>query len=456
MLWTQRDQIQAYQFLRRRLVSALVSADANSPVSPSRRLVAGVAVGVGVALLVTAGFGVAGVLSPTGDADWKQGGQVLVEKETGARFVLGQDGLLHPVLNYASARLLAGGNGDKTTTVPASTLAGAARGHALGIAGAPDSLPAADHLLPPALTSCSWSSPDAPTAAEPVSTVLLGVSGGGRPLAPGQGLLVRSRSGDRYLIASGRRYRLPEDAALTALGYDGLPVLPVAGTWVDTVPAGQDLGLVSVPDSGASGPTVGGRSTRVGQVLSADNGVFYLVRKDSLATITQTEARLVVGNPANTGTRTVPVSTADIAAVPRAQTSTVDENAGGYPRRVPAVDPASTGRVALCAAGGQITLGPAVPLPAGARTMPVPGRTDDRVANEVYVPPGSGALVNDGAAVYLVTDTGTKYPVSGADAVKALGYGSVSRQGVSTSLLSLLPTGPALDPRAAQRSTDGG
>ena len=32
-MWTERDQIQAYQFLRRRLVSALTVADANHPVA---------------------------------------------------------------------------------------------------------------------------------------------------------------------------------------------------------------------------------------------------------------------------------------------------------------------------------------------------------------------------------------------------------------------------------------
>ncbi|MBF9130775.1 type VII secretion protein EccB [Plantactinospora sp. S1510] len=44
-MWTQRDLIQAYQFLRRRLVSALASADADHPVSPSGRLLLGTALG---------------------------------------------------------------------------------------------------------------------------------------------------------------------------------------------------------------------------------------------------------------------------------------------------------------------------------------------------------------------------------------------------------------------------
>ena len=127
-MWTQRDQIQAYQFLRRRLVSALVAADANHPVSPSRRLVLGTVLGLAVALLVTAVFGIIGLLNPSGGKDWLAGGKVIVEEGTGARFVLGADGVLHPVLNYASARLLAGGNGDATVSVSSENLGKAGRG----------------------------------------------------------------------------------------------------------------------------------------------------------------------------------------------------------------------------------------------------------------------------------------------------------------------------------------
>lgn len=450
-MWTQRDQIQAYQFLRRRLVSALVAADANHPVSPSRRLVLGVTIGAGAALLVTAVFGVLGVLNPTGDADWRQGGQVIVEQETGARFVLGQDKLLHPVLNFASARLLAGGDGDKTVTVPAATLASVARGPAYGIPGAPDSLPSPDRLLGGAFTSCTSASADQPAGVEPVSTVILGSVNGGTPEPAGQGLLVQAHSGGRYLITAGRRHTLPDAASVTALGYDGLPFVPVADSWLDTVPAGQSLDLVKVDDSGAIGPTVGGNGTRVGQVLQADNGNFYLVRKDSVQAVPQAEAKLIAGNPANTGTRLVQVSTADVNTVPRATQSTVDENAGGYPVKVPQVVATVPATITLCVNGSKVTVSKDVPLPADAHLLTV-GRTDVRGVRYVYVPPGSGALVKDRSnAVYLITDTGSRYPVADADSVKALGYGGVGASAVDTSLLALLPEGAALDRAAATK-----
>jgi type VII secretion protein EccB len=473
-VWTQRDQIQAYQFLRRRLVSALVTADANHPSSPSRRLVLGTVVGVAAAVLTAAVFGVIGLLDPTGAADWQQGGQVIVEKETGARYVLGQDGLLHPVLNYASARLLAGGNANTTVTVSASQLSSASRGAMLGIPGAPDSLPASASLADTGFATCTRTPPDLPAATEPTSTVVVGASGdAGAPLAPGHGLLVSLPSGGLYLVTAGHRFRLVDQAAAAALGYEGDPTVPVSDNWLDTVPAGRDLGLIAVPDSGADGPSVGGRSTRVGQVLG--DGEFYLVHADGLAPISRTEADLVLDDAANAAAYPdeqptvvrVPVSAVDGA--PRSASAGVGANdastdgAAGYPRTPPVVT-ATDPNVVLCAFGdgqdnAEITVRRALPLPPGGKVMPVGARTDDRVANEVYVPPGSGALVReqvgDGDGIgtmYLVTDAGQKYPVPTTDALAALGYAGTSPHQVSGTLLALLPTGPTLDPTAARES----
>lgn len=61
-MWTARDQLQGYQFLRRRLISALLTGDANNPAPPSRRLMLAYALGFALMLLVVAGFGVYGLL----------------------------------------------------------------------------------------------------------------------------------------------------------------------------------------------------------------------------------------------------------------------------------------------------------------------------------------------------------------------------------------------------------
>ncbi|MBP2471528.1 type VII secretion protein EccB [Crossiella equi] len=453
-MWTQKDQVQAYQFLRRRLVSALVAGDGNHPVPPSRRLVLGTVLGVAVALLVTAVFGIIGVLVPARAADWRQGGQVIVEKETGARFVLGEGDVLHPVLNYASARLLAGGEGNRTVTVPAKTLAGLDRGATVGIPGAPDSLPEHAKLLGGPWSTCSRGSADLPASAEPGSTVSVGRSPGGRELGAGQGLLVRLASGERFLVTDGHRYKVTDDRAAAALGYEAVAALPVARTWLNTVPAGRDLSVLTTRGTGQPGPRVGGQDTRAGQVVRAEGVAdgFYVVRANGVAPVTETEALLTLA--ANRGARVLEVPAADLAEVARAE-ATTDPTPVGYPRRRP--EPVSTGGLprTVCASdfastGARISYGAEVPNPSS-----VDG--DGRTADAALVPGGAGALVAEqpapgapSGAVYLVTDAGLKFPVAGAEAVQALGYGAVTRSPVPASVLALFRTGPVLDKARAQ------
>ncbi|GAA1981569.1 type VII secretion protein EccB [Amycolatopsis minnesotensis] len=457
-MWTQRDQIQAYQFLRRRLVSALVAADANHPVAPSRRLVLGTAVGLAVALLATAVCGVLGLLSPGGGKDWLAGGHVIVEEGTGARFVLGQDGALHPVLNYSSARLLAGANGDADVTVPAKRLATVPRGAGIGIAGAPDSLPAPERLVTTGWTNCSRTTRDAPSSAAPTSSVLLVAGDSGRALGQREGLLVRLPDGSRYLVSAGHRFRLT-DEALVALHYDQRMPIVVSPRWLGTVPAGRDLAFLEVDGIGGRGPSVGGKAAKVGQVLRVGGATgedgYYLVRADGLEVITETQAALVPGSPE--GERV------DAAAVARAPKHAGTESAGGedaagYPGRIPVPVTVTGTSVTVCARDGdaRVTISGQVPLPGGARPIATAAKRDGRVADEVYVPPSGGAVVAeqtapgvDSGTMYLVTDTGVKYPVVSREALAALGYGAVPRQPVAAGTLAALPNGPALDPAAA-------
>lgn len=460
-MWTQKDQVQAYQFLRRRLVSALVAGDANHPVSPGRRLVLGTVLGVAVALLVSAVFGIIGVLTPARAAEWRQGGQVIVEKETGARFVLGEGDTLHPVLNFASARLLAGGNGDRTVTVPAKTLAGLARGVTVGIAGAPDSLPEAGRLLGGPWTTCSRGSADLPANVEPGSSVALGRSPGGRELRPDEGLVVRLSTGERFLLAGGHRHRIADDRAARALGYEAVAALPVARNWLSTVPSRRDLAVIAVPQAGTAGPRLGSVATRVGQVVQAEGVAdgFYVVHADGLAAVSETEAQLVLAAPANVSaypdrrSRILPVPAGEVAEAPRSRTSA--EATAGYPLRKPravALDglPRTVCAGEFTAEGVKLTYG---------ENLPVQSTVDEdgRVAELAQVPGGAGALVAEqtapgasSGAVYLVADSGLKYPLAGAEAVQALGYGAVSRQPVPASVLALFRTGPVLDRARAQ------
>jgi type VII secretion protein EccB len=449
-MWTQRDQLQAYQFLRRRLVSALQAGDANHAVPPSRRLILGCAFGVAGTLLLSAGFAVLGMLRPGANPNWRGAGQVVIEEETGASFVVGGDGLLHPALNYTSALLLAGGAGRGPITVAAGTLSGMGRGVPAGIPGAPASPPVAGALLRGPWTACVQ--PGTPPAT--VAIVGTAPSTGDR----GVTLVVRDGAADRYLLSAGRRWRVRDPAVLVALGADGAPPIAVSHAWLDAVPAGPDLTLLAVPRPGRPGPRVAGTATRVGQVLvvstvgSGDR--YYIVEADGLAPAGRTAAALILGNPADRPAyRGVPqairVSAADVAAAPASKAQPA--------RDLPALAAAPVavaGGQALCVVpGGDVWVAPGLPLPPGARPVPAGGPP---AADRIFVPPGHGALVLDPAAPgtgYLITDQGIRYPLGGPDAAKALGYGSVAPAPLPRAVLALFPLGPRLDMRAASRST---
>src|SRR5258705_2271081 len=102
---TRRDQLQAHRFVARRIVSAMLSGEPETTDRPMRRFGLAVFGSAMLAAIIFAGVGVVGFIFPSGAklAD----PSIVIERETGARYVF-VNGLLHPVLNYASARLLLG------------------------------------------------------------------------------------------------------------------------------------------------------------------------------------------------------------------------------------------------------------------------------------------------------------------------------------------------------------
>ncbi|WP_241003018.1 type VII secretion protein EccB, partial [Streptomyces sp. CB01881] len=149
---TRRDHVQSYRFAMGRLASALVGGDPGQGDSPTHRSALGTVLGAGVAVLLCGGAAGYGLLSPPPSTAWRKNGAVVVEKETGNRYVY-LDGELRPARNRASALLIAGGPATPDT-VPAQTLAGTPRGVPIGIPDAPDTVPAASGLLTGAWARC--------------------------------------------------------------------------------------------------------------------------------------------------------------------------------------------------------------------------------------------------------------------------------------------------------------
>ncbi|MFD0823356.1 type VII secretion protein EccB, partial [Micromonospora zhanjiangensis] len=168
---SRQDQLHSYQFTVQRVVAALVLRETDPPHSPLRRAAGTALAGVLIAAIGIGAAAVYGVLTGTGGTDWRDPRSVIVEKESGARYVY-RDDTLHLVLNYASARLIIGTPDPKTVLVSRRSIDGVPRGAPLGIADAPDSLPDPGRLTSTPWTVCSTPATD---ATPPRSALLVGV-----------------------------------------------------------------------------------------------------------------------------------------------------------------------------------------------------------------------------------------------------------------------------------------
>ncbi|SCG64904.1 type VII secretion protein EccB [Micromonospora humi] len=452
---SRQDQLHSYQFTVQRAVAALVMRETDPAQSPFRRLA-----GAGLASVLVAAIALGGValygLFTGGGTSWRDTRAVIVEKESGARFVY-RDEKLHPVLNYASALLIIGADRPKTVLVSGRAIEGVPRGLPLGIADAPDSLPAANRLVRDGWTLCSSVTGEAGRP-EARSALLIGRDvPGGRALGD-QGLLVRHPDGGLHLLWHDRRYLLRDtDRVLAALAATRERAVPVAAALLNTVPAGADLVPPPVGDLGAPSERVEGAA--VGDVYLVRNsggGRQYAVAgRGGLAGITELQAALLL---ARTGQgEPEPITLGRFAALPK-----LPDLVPSGPTAPPAVPPRlATGEGgALCVRAGddagvrEIRLGATAPdLTAATRTAGGRGG----LADQVVVEPGRGALVEaaaapgaTGGAVCVVTDLGRRYALAGADVAGMLGYAGVRPVRLPASLVDLLPAGSPLDPEAAR------
>jgi hypothetical protein len=252
---------------------------------------------------------------------------------------------------------------------------------------------------------------------------------------------------------------------VNALGLNNAPVIEVAPAWLNAVPAGPDLQPLSVPGAGQPGPVLGGLRTRVGQILVEHNvgsaSQLYVVGHGGVAPITTTQAAILLTNRAESaayqGGKTTPIAVSPATIANAAVLPSGLADGTGVPSAppqgflpggaaVPCMDyPASGG-----AANPNLVF--AVPPAGQPPAVGTPGVTASaQGAALISVAPGDGALIRPqvapgtgGSSLFLVTDTGVKYPLPAAEAA-ALGYRASEAAALPAALLGLLPTGPALD-----------
>lgn len=470
---SKRDQVQAHMFVMGRLTSGMLRADPDAPESPQGRTNRGVVIGILIAILICAGAFVFGLLKPGTKTSWRDPGQLVVNKDTGARYLF-LGGRLRPVRNYTSAKLLAGAE-MKVASVNAKSLSGTPHGAPVGISGAPDEPPAQDSLNTGPWQVCSGT-----TTGTTGTTVAVGTGSEGTGLKSTQALLVTGPDKADYVVWQGRKFRLDTRADATeALGYGSDASLRVSAAFLNALPSGADLTPPDVVGLGEPGPELGGRATRVGEVFevaaSGAKARYYQLTKVGLTRVTATGAALVLGDKATTekaypgrsaGARSLGSNELSGNLAPESGLSDAAKEqppkpptpVGPKDDETPCVGVRSSKdgtRVSTALVRGT-DLGPTAQAPPEGL---VPACV---TVNRVAVPPGGGALVHAlgagggevGNTVYLVTDTGMKYRVPDTDTLTALGYTGKAAKGLPSSLLSMLPTGPDLSKKSATLGRD--
>jgi type VII secretion protein EccB len=437
-------------------VSAFVMRETDPAQSPLRRGIGAVFAGLMIAVMIGAGFGVVGIITKGGSSSWKSDGTVVIEKETGAAYLY-QDGLLHPMLNYASALLAAGKPNAPVLREPANSLAGTPRGGTLGIPGAPNSLPAAAKQLALPWTLCS-----VPGSGGADTTVTLLV---GSPVPGGHGLgkngllVVDQANRNTYLIWNEHKFQIKHATTVVPALFGAMTPTPAGHAWLGALAQGPDIDTLSVGDrKGQPSAKVPGR--KIGDLVTVQIGIgqqYYLVYDDGLAALNALQTVIYKAQGATTITiqpdlvtraaksNQLPAATGDDA--PPTDSPTLAQPNAGDPLCVATTDANGTATVTT---GGTVDAG------AGTATAST-SDSGTALADRVVVPGGRVAVVRpvgapgSGGAYYLVTDLGIRYAVVSDAALQMLGYQPSAAIDVPSGLVLRIPAGPQLSPADAVR-----
>jgi ESX secretion system ATPase EccB len=453
-----RLQLSGRRFLARRMMHALVRRDVAMFDDPLRAQSISLAAGGVVATLVVVAATVVGLMRGTGVPD---SAPIVMGRDTGALYVRVGD-TLHPVLNLASARLVAR---SAATPAPAreSSIAGLDRGPLMGIPGAPASI--GEPLRDAAWTVCD----------DDRTVVAVGPSDVDH-LDSVRPILVTPRgegAATTYLMYDGQK--APVDlrnlAVVRALRVDGVVPVPVSRTLLDLVPEVPAIAPPPIADQGAPGPASLPGST-IGSVVTVrrtDAVERYVVLRDGLQRVGEVAADLI-GYAYDTGGRPPRnVAPAAVAAVPIADQLPT----GSFPRQARTPVGAADG-YAVCArwqpgTGARTSSNTVVssgdsPYRGAAHVTALvqadgTGPDVDAVAMaggaSAYV--RSARIVGDdgaGGARFLVTDSGVVFGVHDDDAATFLGL-TGAPEAAPWPVLAHLPRGPELSVDAASVVRDG-
>lgn len=452
-----RDQLQAYRFMVRRAVAALVTGEPDVPENPMRRLTVITLAGLMVAVLVGAGFGILGLLRPGPSDSWKKDGAIVVDPQ-GTRYVYLKD-KLHPTLNYTSAVLAVSPMTPSVVRVSEKSIADVDRGDPIGLADLPQTLPSkGSDLVRGPWTLCSLTVTD--TDNKSALTVTLQVGGTSSAVhTPTPSSVLVSAGGIDYLLAGNWRFTLPKhDRGSIEANLGLINAVPVSTDFVAGIPDGGPLQAPRLPREGHApdkAVSVGGYSLRVGDLVAVGSTT-YAVTRDGFAGLSPLQQALFKADKTRRSLTAPKLDPSPAAQLPNANRNLPD-----------AMPPPAAGAAAhfgVCDVwdAGTKTWSIAVPPAPDRAPLPNAAPTDlaDGRADAVTVPNDRAALIRsdqdvNGVSIVAPMTTqpyGRRFAVSSNDVLTAFGYAGITPVAVPASLVLVLPTGPALDPDQVRSS----
>ncbi|MPY63143.1 type VII secretion protein EccB [Streptomyces spongiae] len=474
MAQQRRDELAAYTFARKRTVAAFLAPSPGGSEEGAPRPVRTVMPSLAVGVVLVIGFIAWGVIKPTAPKGWDTPGEyIIVDSDSTTRYVVLPDEetkakTLHPVLNYASAKLLLDKGKGNVIEVPGKEIdkSGIPHGATLGIPYAPDRLPSKDDAEKAKTWAvCERPAPGAEDAIDRAVFVLdsddAKVLNDDRKVDAREALyVVDSKTDQQYLVdGKGNKFLLGGESGLddtamvqlrAAVVGTGARPQPVSPEWLATLNNGGAITFPTVPGVGGTTSVEGlpEDARTVGRVLKAKEAQgdqYYVVLQDKVARITPFVANLLKSGPSAKeayGTDEIDDIQADTSTIIEANRGDLDTfyTKKGWPTEIPRqANPAATGtdeaRTTSCSVyDGKFGADKKPQLAAWAgATYPKKVIADSLSA---YVSSGSGLLFQEitgatggGGAQYLLTDTGLRYSLpsnNDSEAAKANGSGSSS------------------------------
>lgn len=472
---TTRAQVNGYRFLLRRLEHALIRRDSRMIHDPMRSQVRAMLVGFVICVLVVGACAALAIFKPAPSL----GNSAIVESDSSGALYVRLNDRLHPALNLASARLIAG-KPDKPARVKDKDLRSLPAGPTLGIVGAPAAIEKADDLTRSDWTVCDTST-NTDRDTQPVRDETVVVSSKPR-LTPDIGVapadaagIAVGADGKSYLIYEGKRAQIdPTDPVLVnALKITDSSFIRASASLLDSLRAAPPISRIVIPDAGQPTSLRFDQQVTIGTIVTSmesSGDHQYVVLKDTLSPVTDVTADIIrFSNPALLGDP-VEVSPAALNSLPVAPGLPVDVSQ--YPKNMPQYTLNTASTVCNHWFGPSLSQNPSTELLVGDR-LPIPDDArpatlvsadgDGPRVDAAYIPPGTGEFVQAASQgrvagqLFYISDTGMRYPIPDPKTGDMLGVQGVrSADGKNTlpqlapwNVVSLLPAGPTLSVPAA-------